>query len=338
MHDLDLSGMVLTGATLVGVDLSNANLASSNLEHATILSSVLDGANLERAQLKRATFADVDLARTDLSGTLIEGVSFNNCTLRLSTAMHGKPWINATVLLCDARGFGLIERLEGTRFIASDLRDAIFSQSDLTKAQFSSCNLVRATFWGATLRGTHWSGCRIGRRTRFEGANWDGHNARTDGSDQLSFSILQKLCSWNRVRFLSRIPLFSGAYFVLLSTLVIVSGIELLNETEFVQSLNYPVATPERATPLLVGSALLSLAATFFVVFCPARVLEFSRVRWVEELGRPGMVWEADNLGSPIRTLITLVCLVLGGSLVGIVFIERLFQAVTYSLTQVGLW
>jgi hypothetical protein len=86
---------------------------------------------------------------------------------------------------------------------------------------------------------------------------------------------------------------------------------------------------------LLVGSTSLALGATIFEFACPARVKEFSRTRWVEELRRPGLLYVVDTLQRPWLNGLALLFSAIGAATLGYLFVDRLI-AVLVMVTVSG--
>jgi hypothetical protein len=63
---------------------------------------------------------------------------------------------------------------------------------------------------------------------------------------------------------------------------------------------------------------------------------EFSRVRWVEELGRPGVQYSWEALQHPLAATICGLFVTAGGALVGIVFLERLISALRFVVSTLA--
>ena len=172
---------------------------------------------------------------------------------------------------------------------------------------------------------------RIDKSTNLDQTVWGpDHDAPNDRSDTLVLSRLQRLLSWTVIRFLGDFPLFAGAYILLVATLVFVSGTQWLNANPVLTVLNYPVPIPATTRLLLLGSVFLAAGSTVFELWCPPRVKEFSRVKWVEELGRPGLLHSWEALRRPIRAGTAISLTAIGGILVGLVFLDRLIRAVVY--------
>lgn len=151
LGELDLSGMDLSGAWLEGANLSGCNLSGAKLDGAVLAKANLGDAILCRTSLRRA-----NLGNARLVWTSVEGCDLDDAVLA------GADVRGATFTCCNLRGADLSEiRVEGTRFLRSDLSNVTFLKMKLGDTRFESCGLDGTSFLEADLTGASFEGCRM---------------------------------------------------------------------------------------------------------------------------------------------------------------------------------
>lgn len=314
LRGVDLSGIDLHETKFHGATLDDSNLAQATLTGSHFGNATLIRATLHRANLDRATIQGAHFLRANLTEATFVGASCRDADLQETKA--------AKVVMSGAN-------LEGADLRNADFKGANLSNSMLKHAHLEGCDLRGANLYNAELTRTAWRGAKIDASTKLDPTIWrPEHDAPNDGADELSLPWSRRhVLNWETIRGVGRLPLFAGSYSLFILSLTSATAINWLNESAFVRMLQYPIPMPARLIALLVGSALLATGSTLFEVFCPARVKEFSRKGWVYELRRSGVEYWSDSLQRPFWMSVTSVFVVSGGGLVGLVFFDRLIEA-----------
>lgn len=330
---VDGHGVEAPGADFRGLPLVGADFTSANLENAVFDDCDLSGAKFRTTRLAGASFRRTRLVGTDLELAKLDGAHFEGVRAAESVSFPSARLKDVVAEGVRFRKANLAQaHLEGVSLKGSDLAHADLTGVNLLRADLRGTNL-----YGAELTNTTWGEVRLDKDTNLEATVWrPEHDSPNDRSESLRLSSVQKAFSWNAIRFLADIPLFGGAYLLLVLTLVFVSVVEWLNANPFVLAFQYPVPLPTSTRLLLLGSVFLAVGSTVFQIACPPRVREFSRARWVEELSRPGVLHVWEGLRRPLAAGSSMVLVAAGAVLVGIVFIERLGRAVFYVITAIN--
>jgi len=113
-------------------------------------------------------------------------------------------------------------------------------------------------------------------------------------------------------------------------SLIYLYYIDLLNHTQFLQFIDYPIPTPVRMVWVLRSSLLLVIGSTLYTTVCPARVQEFSETQWVEQHRHPRLLYIAEKLRRRWVQWPTLITTVVGGLIALWLVCERLIQLIDY--------
>jgi len=328
MDDNPTVNVEARNANLAGVDLSDLSLRDADFTDAVLEKASFRQSDLATAKFTRARLESADLERVTLTGANLGGARLDGAKLDhghwQGARCDGIFLDGAVAQNCDFQRCNL----EHSHLEGADLKGANLSMANLLGANFLKCDLRGANLYGANVTNTAWRRAKIDAATRFSATVWgEAHDPPNDGADQLQLGWWPGFLSWATIRFVGRLPLFSGSYLLLTFALSVATGINWLNQTQVVQSLTYPVSMPPRVIALLLGSTLLAIGSTVFELACPARVKEYSRTQWIEELRRPGMLYVSDSLQRRSAAVFALVFVFLGGIAVGAIFIERVFRA-----------
>ena len=262
-----------------------------------------------------ATLEDLDLSGADLSGADLAGGRFVRCNLK-HVSFRGA-------------------RLNGTLFDNCILEDANFRGANLSKAEIAAVRLDGAQFGASP---------SLGRLRRLEIGS---PPLRPIHVDRSSLPWFDRLPAWERLRFLATVRIFVPAYASLTLTVLYLNGIAWYNS--LVDVLNkqigrlgvpqdipaLPLAAPTWTQILiLVNFACLAAAATAFLG-CPARVTEFSREKWISELGKPEILYDVATLAKPVVRLSCASTLFIGGVISAFLLGKAVLQQVSFILSHV---
>lgn len=261
----------------------------------------------------------LDLARADARGTKFHGANMSDVILR------GAILVGAEFQATNGqRPAGLARAdLEG-----ADLTSACLRGCDLTRVNLSGATLTRADLGGADVSLTTWGDANL-TFAKLRGVRVDQPTAFPDQTERIRFGRFDRWLRWRWVRFLSDLPIFGFSYGGLIGALAIGNTVHWLNETRFVQDLNYPIEVPPRTLMLLVASLCLALGATVYRVRCPARVREFSETKWVEEMQMPRILWVATDQERRVAQAIAAMLTLVGGAATLGLLIERVWRVFT---------
>ena len=242
--------------------------------------------------------------------------------------------------------------LSGSAFVACDLRSVRFAGAQLTKAHFSNCKLNSASFEGADLA-----------HASFEGGELDGANFReckglsrlsalsvplggvAPAYDDTALPWIDRNLRWDRLRFVAGLRLFVPAYASLAISVLALNGFAWLNgaiawlNLQLVRIGGSEIASLPLVQPSWVHFAvvanffLLAVAATSFLA-CPPRILEFSRERWVYELGHPEFFYDHAAWRRPIWRGICAGSLALGGALSAFLLLRAITKQIVFIVTH----
>lgn len=225
--------------------------------------------------------------------------------------------------------------LSHARFINCKLGHANFANANLQAAVFEECILNDVNFIGANLRSTKIAAISLdgaifgrsrtlGRLATLEVANPVSRPIVVKDSDLPWFD---RWIAWDRLRFLAAIRLFVPAYASLTLTVLYLNGIAWYNSslnflsthvyTELGQSqiLKLPTVVPTWTHALVLANfACLAVASTCFLA-CPARILESSRERWLNEFQQPELLYDYAAWQRPSARTLCAGALLVGGLL-----------------------
>ena len=257
-----------------------------------------------------------------------------------------------------------------------DLSGADLSEADLAQSRFSRCDLRHVSFEGANLNGAVFEDCRLDdvdlrgastKATRVFASSLDGAlfgRSRTVGrlsrldivkpverTIQVERSALpwfDRWIGWDRLRFLAAVRIFVPAYASLTLTVLYLNSVAWYNSA--IDYLNakalhigpytnlpvLPTITPTWTHLfVLLNFAFLAVAATCFLG-CPARIVEFSREKWLNELQQPELLYDYASWQKPTLRIICAGALALGGVLSSILLCRAVVQQAAFIIRHVS--
>lgn len=313
LRQLDLSRLNLESAVFRQANLEEARFESSNLDKADFSRAQLAGTGFRSAHAVRAVFSDAKMPKVDLSGAIAPRAVFAKSVLHEADLSAGDF---SYARFAEAQ-------LVGASLKGADLRGISARGADFRRADFGGADLSNAD-----LTGSRWNDTRIDRGTSFRSSLFaESHPAVSDGYDQIQLPRWASWFNWSSLKFVGRLPLFASASVLFAGSLFIATMIKLLNSTEFMQTLSYPVPIPEKLGILLLGSLLLTVGSLIYEVACPVRVQEYTLTGWVDELGRAGVLYLSDMIQRPLPLLLGWLTLGFGALITAYLFVERVWAA-----------
>lgn len=245
--------------------------------------------------------------------------------------------------------------LRHSQFVACDLHQASFAGASLARARFADCSLIAATFSGADLRNASLDGVKLDG-TRFNGTRGLGRLAvlRVSAApstpplyNRSESPLIDRWLGWDRLRFLTTIRIFVPAYASLTLSVLYLNAIAWYNDaaTRFDTAVGealpqVPLPALGRVSPnwthaaIIINFLLLAIAATAFLG-CPARVVEFSRERWLSEMHEPELFYDHAVWQRPWLRCMCAVTLGLGGILSTFLLGRGIIEQIAFILAHV---
>ena len=142
------------------------------------------------------------------------------------TTLSGTKFAGADLSKADLSGVDLIE----VNLSWSDLNRADLSKANLTGANLSQANLRGTILFAATLSNSWLSEARIDRSTSLRNLRFaKDHDEMNDGADTVGLGRFDRIVNWEKLRFLSEVPLFGVSYVGLGLLFASVHGVDITN-------------------------------------------------------------------------------------------------------------
>jgi uncharacterized protein YjbI with pentapeptide repeats len=246
--------------------------------------------------------------------------------------------------------------LAGGRFLRCNLRHVSFADADLQTVEFNNCVLEDTEFRGADLKAASITAKSLDG-ARFGGSPTLGRLARLHVVDRVKRPITvdrsalpwyDRWIGWDRLRFLATIRIFVPAYTSLTLTVLYLNAVVWYNSSVAFLNAQISRAGAQPGTPplptlaptwthalVLANFACLAVAATCFLG-CPARVVEFSRERWLNEFQQPEILYDHATWQRPLTRTLCAGALLGGGLLSAFLLVRGILQQATYIVRHIG--
>lgn len=258
---------------------------------------------------ERLIVADLDLSGADLSAANLGGGHFARCNL------------------------------SHVSFAGTNLQAVNFENCVLDDADFRGASLKAAIITAKSLDGAAFGGSRsLGRLAKLHVVN---RVLRPIALDRSALPWYDRWMGWDQLRFLATIRIFVPAYTSLTLTLLYLNGvasynavISFFNAQISRASVEPGIALLSTVTPtwthalVLANFAFLAIAATCFLG-CSARVVEFTRERWLNELQQPEILYDHATWQRPLVRLVCVGALLVGGLLSSFLLGRAILHQVT---------
>jgi len=281
------------------------------------------GTNFTRFRALRTRFERCELADAKFAGAQAIQTNFDDCNLT------------------------------GAKFDGADMRDSSFRENCLIQVSFQGTRLTGATIHRAKLKGSDITGADFDETT-FEGCDFGGvkgaeaarnleKSRPTRGSqyfENVVVSWYNTWASWERIRLFGRLPLFGMSYSAMVLIPAYLYFVAWYNaDLERIQKLphvppewaaRHALTIPTLTWLLFVSTLFLAAASTLYQLFCPARIREFTRDVWVDQLNKPLLhYWPLSWWYLPGR-LPCMALYIVGGVCALIVLTVKLWNAGSY--------
>ena len=270
----------------------------------------------EAIQAQRVAVADLDLSGADLSGA----------------------------------------NLTGGKFVRCNFSHVSFARANLVTAEFEGCVLDDVEFRGADLKGAKITAQSL-NGAQFGGSRSLGRLASLRIVDRLERSIdvdrsqipwYDRWLGWDRLRFLSTVRIFVPAYASLTLTILYINSAAWINAASAYFNSQillagrgpevgfFPVLTPNWIHGLVLANFFcLAMAATCFLS-CPARVVEFSRERWLNELKQPELLYDHEAWQRPLIRALCASSLLVGGLMSTFLLGRAIVKQIAFIMYHIG--
>jgi hypothetical protein len=245
---------------------------------------------------------------------------------------------------------------KGGHFVRCNLRHVSFADANLQAVEFDNCVLDDADFRGADLKAAtiiakSLDGARFGRsRTlgRLYKLQVIDRVARPIPVDLTALPWYDRWIGWDRMRFLATIRIFVPAYTSLTLTVLYLNAVAWYNSVAHFYNAQIGSTSEEAGIELLpalaptlthalilINFVCLAVAATCFLG-CPARVVEFSRERWLNEFQQPELLYDHAVWQSPLIRSLCAGALLLGGLLSTYLLGRGIFLQTAFIVRHIG--
>jgi uncharacterized protein YjbI with pentapeptide repeats len=359
-----LTGIDFSGANLEGTNFENANLSNANLSAANLRRAKFSCATLQEADLTRANIDDTNFSHANLTVAKLSGVTLRNAVL-VRAQFHNVSLEDIDLSGCDLSGAVFDNaNLTNANFSGANLQSARFQSAKLIRVNLRSADLRYARLVGADLIGSDLSEAEM-FEAAVDRANFDGVEGlplskylttvrfEKPGTDVRYFDLavvsrVDDILSWERIRFLGRLHLFAASYAALVVIPFMYYVLDVFNrnvdvvrawaqaESERGGAINYVAETvlihlhrepiPALSLTLLISTILLGAGATIFATVCPARIREFNREQWRDQLGHSLIHYLPYAWRHRWLRILCLLLYVVGGAGVALVLISKLWN------------
>ena len=335
--------------TILKEALTSANESKWNAEKNSIdpYNVTIDKQNLESKDYSKwdflgITFANCNFKRCKFTGCELQSTRFLSCTFTacdfsniLCKSIKNKDhsmWDKCKLCNCIMHKMRVDDTslysttLEGCNLIGSKIENSRIGITNFLKSDLSDCSFQRTKF----LEGMLWDETIFNKNTSFEQATFDPvkYPVKADKSDKIKLKSIA--FNWNRIRFLSTIPLFEIAWIAFIASLIIINAIHTLNRTQFISVIHYPVPIPQNMLWIILSSMLLAISSTIYRLMCPNIIQDFTQSQWVYEHNHPRPFYLVKTLAKEKWRYTCVILLILGGFIAVIIFSIRLLRAIYY--------
>lgn len=307
--------IVIAGESFEGMDFSDYRVEAVKFENVTFIGCEFARAVFSGCRLENCTFSDCRLVRSKFTETTFTGISAG------TTSFTGAVFQNLT----EFSGY----------FNNCDFRKASFSSSFLTNATFSKCDIRGTDFGTSNLEHTKWEKVCVDRDSNLRSAFFGCQSVTRDRSETTLFPTLlhRYFFNWAVIRSLGNIPVFGFSWGVFLVALFLVNMLGALNQLDpplFPEMKDIPI--PHDIGLILASSLPLAFGSTFYFLFCPEQVKEFSVSQWVYEHKYFRIEHIVASLQRPFLMSLSVLSLSVGASMGLYLVVSRVINAFRYFL------
>lgn len=341
-EDRDLSGYRFECADFTKTNFSGANLSGATFDRCVLIGAIFCKARGERfpvtflgGNLDDADFTNCHFQHLELREVVATRVRFTNA--HVPTARLDRVELKECCF-CGAN-LSAAEMINST-VAESSFRSASLVRASLTRTKLTKVEFSHADFFEASIEAGEWSGLSgLHNSYRLESANVLIEPKYIADCER---GWAERYCDWEKVRTFGRMPLFGLSYsgLVLIPSYIYILAwynhqVERLNKwqgpaNKWIGGHLQPLPMPSLYLLLLSSTVLLAIASTLYTVACPARIKEFTKDVWCDQLNKPLLhYWPVSWKFRTLR-LISMCCYLFGGSGAIVVLICKIWNAGRY--------
>jgi len=281
-----LGKATLEGVELNSVDLSDANLTSANLKGAHIVRSTLVRTRLNYADLTGVSATGSDFRRAELNHSKLIHASLHDMEILGESVGRGAFGHKGYNRFSDAH-FEYAD-LTGVLMRAADLSGVHAKQAVLRDADLTNCDLRGADLSGADLTGVVLEGVMLKNTVLAKVMFASSHDPHIDKAEFIVLARRDRFLNWSRLKGLIRPLLWLASISTVLHLKDIVAWLT-------------PRLTPNGTVGQLgqftaVDAVFVLASAGLFHVLAPSTVQEYSETQWVEDHGRPRLLYLRESV------------------------------------------
>lgn len=368
----DFSSCTLKNAIFSRATLRSAIFTSVNAFSSDFSSCNLQDADFSYSNCTKAGFASTCIAGTNFTEAILSDSELSNCYSDVSSQGldNENPAIFTKANLSHSRfpsakisnskldfavashcNFGSCD-LAGSDLTHANLQFASF---DGTKAM--NCNLAFSDFKECRVHGADFSHAQNAAYAKNLDTVYVGTEFDMDAKyfNTCIRDWIDTYLDWEQIRTVGRLHLFGASYAVLILIPLFFYAMSIYNDKVqlFVEWSNSntdsadshvasaatiiankltPLEIPSHSLLLLVATVFLAIGATIYTFGCPARVKEFSKDQWCDQLGRSLIhYWPLSWRNRRLR-LACAVCYFVGGTGVACVLATKIWTVFIFIL------
>ncbi len=292
------------------------------------------GISFEKCDFKKFKFIGCDLESCGFVDCTFSDCNFNKIICGQLKDSSPSAWSRCEFYKCTMHE--MITRvlsLGFTTFKKCDMTGSEFLNADFNAVSFLNSDLSGCSFrWAIFQKGVLWEGSVVNSDTILDQAVFlEGrYDVTDDNASKIKFKGEDVVINWKRIHFLSTIPLFGVSWAAFVLSVIFVNAIQTLNQTKFIEVLDYPVPVPERIFLIILSSVFLAIATTIYKIKCPDLVQNFTESQWVYEHKHPRPRYLVNALAEQGWRRVCFILMILGSLIAGGLILERLYSAVSY--------
>lgn len=358
--DCKFFNCTLNGVSFNGVSFETVVFEKSHLAEATFDRASLLGVRFSESDLSKVSFAEAGFKQSYFDGVYFkcadgvispcEAVDFSGTTFEATTFNQSKflkpVFSDATFNANVSFGSSLIKGatfsnldcekvdFDGVDFRKSDLSGTGFFRCTFKSADFFEGNLRGTRFVECSLAGTKWKHAQIDHATQIIHPLFEGHDALLDRSESIVFPRVFKFIDWHWISIIGNLPMFGISWSALAFIIFYINAIHMLNDSKFIDVIDYPIPVPDQIVLILVINVMLVIGSSIYKYRAPPRIQKFSEIEWVEVHRYPRVLYLIERISAPKWQMVAAVFLLGGAVMAVLLILYRLGLAGSYILSD----
>lgn len=356
LESCKLERAVFDEAKLIG-----ANLTRADLSEASFLAADLSGAKLNDARFHKNRFDGARLPAAIFS----EGIDLSNCSFPRAY-LNDCVFRRVSFKGCDLSGASLRD----ANCTESCFDDASLEEASLNHAALNGCSFKRSQLRGASLEAARLDHADLSGASLLESQVDAASFNKVAGLpsslhletvkilgqppkylETVIIPLVDRLVSWDRLRVVGKLPLFGVSYSALVLMPFLFYLLELFNNR--VNQMRSAAASiepngasghlaralvdhlhsepvPRLSFVLFLCTIVLAIGATIYAALCPARIKEFSKGQWQDQLGRSLILYLPFSWKYRWARIACAACYAVGGAGALFVLLTKIVGALIY--------